>query len=408
MFTMNERRRSRKTIALTAILALIASTLLVGLTVGSAGAITMSDPVLTVQKSGPGYVSGVGIDCGVDCTETYPGQQVCDPDLKPPCHTEWQTVTLTSYPPAGFALSWSGCDTASTNTCDITMDSNKTVTATDTDIADPTVSLTAPSSGVYGGTIGASATASDNAGISKVDFLVDGSVWVTDTSAPYSTSIDTTLLVDGVHTVSARAQDTSGRASVLSSVTITVDNTAPSLTVTGPANGKVFAPGTSKTWNIAASDAHLASVTCAVDGAAASPCTPTGTGTWSYTDSTSVLGPHSLAITATDSAGNAKAVTRTWSTKAPTTTTLIGTLSPTQVLANGSVSPNQAGKKMNVTLFKKQSGVFVKVATNHPVLDANSAYTTAFTRPVSTGYKITAVFPGTTQYLKSSKSVTLP
>jgi hypothetical protein len=31
-----------------------------------------------------------------------------------------------------------------------------------------------------------------------------------------------------------------------------------------------------------------------------------------------------------------------------------------------------------------------------------------FTRPVSTGYKVTAVFPGNAQYPKKSKSMTLP
>lgn len=56
------------------------------------------------------------------------------------------------------------------------------------DITAPTVSLTTPANNavVQGTSVTLSADASDNVGVSKVEFLVNGSVIVTDSSAPYS------------------------------------------------------------------------------------------------------------------------------------------------------------------------------------------------------------------------------
>lgn len=56
------------------------------------------------------------------------------------------------------------------------------------------------------------ATASDDQGIDRVEFLVDDVVVATDTEAPYEASWDTTTQTDGAHTVTARAFDTSDNA----------------------------------------------------------------------------------------------------------------------------------------------------------------------------------------------------
>ncbi len=55
-----------------------------------------------------------------------------------------------------------------------------------------------------------SATASDDKGIAKVDFYLDGLMVGTDTTAPYSMTFDSTLEDDGAHTLLARATDTAG------------------------------------------------------------------------------------------------------------------------------------------------------------------------------------------------------
>ena len=62
------------------------------------------------------------------------------------------------------------------------------------------------------GTVTISASASDNVGVAGVTFLVDNVVigGGEDTTSPYSVSWDTTSGSNGVHTIVARARDTSG------------------------------------------------------------------------------------------------------------------------------------------------------------------------------------------------------
>jgi len=53
----------------------------------------------------------------------------------------------------------------------------------------PTVSITSPANGAIvarRSTITITATASDNVGVTRVEFLVDGALQCTDTTAPYS------------------------------------------------------------------------------------------------------------------------------------------------------------------------------------------------------------------------------
>ncbi len=72
----------------------------------------------------------------------------------------------------------------------------------------PTVSLTSPTSGQQfnqGAAVTLAANASDNSGVSRVEFRVDGALVATDTSSPYSFS--TTTLAAGSHTAQATAFD---------------------------------------------------------------------------------------------------------------------------------------------------------------------------------------------------------
>jgi RHS repeat-associated protein len=74
------------------------------------------------------------------------------------------------------------------------------------------------------------ATAADDVGVSKVEFLVDGNRVATDSTSPYSVSIDTLAagIYDGAHTVSARAYDADGNATLSAGYPITVSNGAAS------------------------------------------------------------------------------------------------------------------------------------------------------------------------------------
>ena len=95
------------------------------------------------------------------------------------------------------------------------------------DTTPPTTSITSPSNGAtVSGTVSVAATASDNVGVSKVEFYIDGVLSGTDTASPYTFSFDSTALANGSHTLTTKAYDAAGNSAVSAGVTITVSNVA--------------------------------------------------------------------------------------------------------------------------------------------------------------------------------------
>jgi Bacterial Ig domain/IPT/TIG domain/Purple acid Phosphatase, N-terminal domain/Putative collagen-binding domain of a collagenase len=132
------------------------------------------------------------------------------------------------------------------------------------DTTAPTVTVTAPANNAaVSGTITLTATATDpDSPVSFVQFLVDGSNSGPQlTSAPYSTSLDTTTLANGSHAVAGTAQDPSGNNGASVAVTINVSNSASSSmgplvqSTTNPhyfvvsGTNKAVLLGGSQTWN---------------------------------------------------------------------------------------------------------------------------------------------------------------
>lgn len=80
---------------------------------------------LTVTRTGSGKVTGTGIDCGTDCTESY---------------VHGAQVTLTATPAAGASFTgWSGAPHCTGTVCTVTMDAAKTVSAAFTTVHTLTV-----------------------------------------------------------------------------------------------------------------------------------------------------------------------------------------------------------------------------------------------------------------------------
>ena len=102
------------------------------------------------------------------------------------------------------------------------------------DTTPPSASVTAPSGGAtVSGTTTITASAADNVGVTRVEFLVDGALLATDTSAPYSTSWNTTGATNGAHALAARAFDAAGNSTTSAAVNVTVSNgSAPVLDIT--------------------------------------------------------------------------------------------------------------------------------------------------------------------------------
>lgn len=93
------------------------------------------------------------------------------------------------------------------------------------DTTAPTVRISSPASGsTVSATTVVTAIASDNIGVAGVQFLLDGVALGAEQGAPYSISWNTTTSGNGTHTLSARARDAAGNATVATNITVTVSN----------------------------------------------------------------------------------------------------------------------------------------------------------------------------------------
>jgi hypothetical protein len=103
-----------------------------------------------------------------------------------------------------------------------------TSTAAAFSISNPVADTTAPTVGASesgsSGTITLNATASDNVGVAKVEFLVDGVLKGTDTVAPYSMTLDSTTLSNASHSLTAKAYDAANNIGTSSAVAFSISN----------------------------------------------------------------------------------------------------------------------------------------------------------------------------------------
>jgi subtilisin family serine protease len=94
------------------------------------------------------------------------------------------------------------------------------------DTTAPTTSITAPTGGstVSGSAVTVSASASDNVGVTKVDFYVGTTLIGSDTTSPYSISWDTTTYTNASYTLTSKAFDAAGNVGTSGAVSVTVSN----------------------------------------------------------------------------------------------------------------------------------------------------------------------------------------
>ncbi|MGE3543535.1 MAG: Ig-like domain-containing protein [Kofleriaceae bacterium] len=136
----------------------------------------------------------------------------------------------------------------------------------------PSVTLTAPTNGAaVSGVIPVSATASDNVGVTGVQFYVDGNpAGSMDTSSPYSISFDTKTIANGAHSVTARAKDAAGHVTTSAAANITVNN-AVEQTLCGVDPEPTLPPGPRATRTPPAASGTTYRVS--PNGGASAPCT---------------------------------------------------------------------------------------------------------------------------------------
>jgi hypothetical protein len=154
------------------------------------------------------------------------------------------------------------------------------------------------------GTITLSATASDNVGVTKVEFYVDGVLSGSDTSSPYSVTLDSTTLANGSHTLMAKAYDAAGNLGSSSIVSFTTSNGTGGDTT--PPTASASESGSTGTITLSASASDNVGVTKVefyIDGVLKGSDTSSP---YSLAlDSTTLAnGSHALVAKAYDAAGN--------------------------------------------------------------------------------------------------------
>lgn len=121
------------------------------------------------------------------------------------CSAEWAN-THRAWDAVGVGGTWTPCGTG--------------------DTTPPTATLTAPSAGsTLTGSVTISANATDNVGVTAVEFYVGTALVGTDTTSPYSISWDSKSVANGSVSITAKAKDAAGNTGTSSAVTATVSNT---------------------------------------------------------------------------------------------------------------------------------------------------------------------------------------
>ena len=170
------------------------------------------------------------------------------------------------------------------------------------DTQKPNVEITNPANGSYvSGNTTLTILAYDNVSVDTVILYIDGVQKKTWSGAgTYVYYWDTTVYIDGIHNVTVWANDTSGNTNQ-TYYEYTVDNTAPTVTITNPSQGAyVSTSQVTVTWS-GSDNYEIDHYEISLDGE-----TPINVGTnTSYTYSSVPDGDHNVTVFVYDKAGNA-------------------------------------------------------------------------------------------------------
>ena len=176
----------------------------------------------------------------------------------------------------------------------------------ESDTTSPVVSMTTPTAGAtLSGVATLAVSASDNMGVTRVEYYDGASLIGTSYWAPFGGGWNTVGVSNGSHTLTARAYDYAGNSTPSAGVGVTVSNdtTPPTVSITSPAGGARV----SGTVTVSASASDNVGVTQVVfyDGTTQIG-SPDTTAPYSVSWNTAVIptGSHTLKARAYDAAGN--------------------------------------------------------------------------------------------------------
>jgi len=245
------------------------------------------------------------------------------------------------------------------------------------DTTPPVVNLTAPNADAsVAGVTDVTATATDNVGVSKVEFYINGGLAATDQSSPYSYSWNTANLANGAAAIMAKAYDAAGNvASDTRQVTIANgDKEAPSTPGGISAAANAYNKVTVK-WNASTDNVAVKGYRLSRDGVTLADVT-NGT---QYVDNTVLPSTtYNYQVIAYDAANNDSGLSTVATAKTPAPTT-VDTQAPS---APTNVKATEAGKtQVNVSWTASTDNVGVAA---YDVYRATGSITAAKVATVTT------------------------
>ena len=272
----------------------------------TAPTVTLTSPAAGATLTGTTTLTATAADdTAVTKVEFYEGTTKLGEDLTSPYAFDWNTTTAAN---GSYTLKAIAYDAAGNST------PSSTVTVTVTNVASsdttaPTVTLTSPAAGdTLTGTTILTATATDNVGVTKVEFY-EGSIKLgEDLTSPYAYDWNTTTATNGAVSLTAKAYDAAGNSSSsIPVVSATVNNpstdtTAPTVTLTSPAAGATLT-GTTTLTATAADDTAVTKVEF-YEGTTKLTQVATSPYTYAWNTTTAANGSYTLKAIAYDAAGN--------------------------------------------------------------------------------------------------------
>lgn len=151
----------------------------------------------------------------VDQVKFYVGSQLVGTKLTAPYSWNWDSNAVADGNQTLKAIAYDLAGNSSQASISVTVRNTNDTTA-------PTVSITSPASGAKAGAkLNVAISASDNLKVTRVELYMDGNLVGSDTSAPYSFSINTNKMSSGTHTLLAKAYDAAGNVGSSTTVNFT-------------------------------------------------------------------------------------------------------------------------------------------------------------------------------------------
>jgi poly(hydroxyalkanoate) depolymerase family esterase len=230
-------------------------------------------------------ITGMGHGTAIDPAYKFPNSTVA-------CGTAGAYVLDTDICSTWYVAKWFGLDNS--------------------DTAAPSVSLSSPANGAgVSGSVQVTATASDNVGVSKVEFFIDNTLVGTGSASPYAYTWNSAASTNGTHVLVAKAYDAAGNTATSATISVSVtggisDTTAPTVNLTFPTAGSTVAGGIDITAT-ASDDIGVTMVEFLVDGAVVGQGVSSqqaGPYEFNWNTTSVATGSHSLQARASDAAGN--------------------------------------------------------------------------------------------------------